>query len=129
MNVLLFLGVGLAFIVYPAAVLQLSISPLWAILFFGMLITLGLDSEFALVETVTTAIMDQWPVLRKHKALVIICFSIIMYFMGLILCTDGGSLMLTLMDSYSGGWNVLLIAILECIGISYVYGKMAYLLD
>ena len=119
------LGVGLAFVVYPAAVLQLSISPLWAILFFGMLVTLGLDSQFAVVETVTTAVMDQWPVLRKYKAFVIIVYSIIMYLMGLILCTDGGSLMLILMDSYSGGWNVLLIAILECIGISYVYGKMA----
>ena len=32
--------------------------------------------------------------------------------------------MLQLMDHYSGGWNVLLIAFCECISIAYVYGKL-----
>ena len=60
-------GQGLAFIVYPTALAYLPAAWVWAVLFFFMLFFLGLDSEFALLETALTAIYDEWPRLRRHK--------------------------------------------------------------
>jgi len=117
-------GVGLAFIVYPDAVTRMPVAGLWAVLFFIMLITLGLDSEFALVETVSTSLMDQFVSLRERKAITLLVISVIGFLCGLPLTTNGGAFVLQLMDHYSGSWNVLVLAFLECLCVAYVYALM-----
>merc|ERR1719150_171852 len=64
-------GTGLAFEAYPDLVTRLPLPALWAILFFLMLFTLGLDSQFAIVETVLTGILDFMPKLRPKKTLIV----------------------------------------------------------
>ena len=113
---------GLAFIVYPQAVLSLPITPFWCFIFFVMLITLGLDSAFAMTETLTTAIMDQWPQLRKKLRLVVISTSVVMFILGLSMTCPGGIYMYMLFDSYAVSWSLLILAFLEVMFVSYVYG-------
>ena len=36
---------------------------------------------------------------------------------------QGGAYMLQLMDTYCGGWAILIIGISECAAIAWVYGK------
>ena len=37
--------------------------------------------------------------------------------------------MLQLMDTYSGGWNVLLISLCECMSLAWVYGFLRFRKD
>lgn len=115
-------GTGLAFIVYPAAVMRMPFPTIWAILFFTMLITLGLDSQFTFVETLASAMFDSWPRLRKHKYVVVFggCFA--MFLCGLTMCLQGGILMFELFFTWSAGLSVLFIAIVEVIVVAYVFG-------
>merc|ERR1711970_1505577 len=115
-------GTGLAFIAYPEAVTQMPVPQLWSFLFFGMLITLGLDSQFTMTETITTAVMDQYPNLREHKGKVVIFASIIGFILGLTMCTRGGIFMFELINWYSASWGLLICTITEIIVIMYAYG-------
>jgi solute carrier family 6 amino acid transporter-like protein 5/7/9/14 len=54
-------GAGLAFIAYPEAVARLPLSPMWSFLFFFMLLTLGMGTQFTVLETVVTTIVDAFP--------------------------------------------------------------------
>ena len=38
------------------------------------------------------------------------------------MCCQGGVHVLTIFDHYAGGWNVLVIAVLECVSVGYLYG-------
>jgi len=120
-------GTGLAFIAYPEAVTQMPVPQLWSFLFFGMLITLGLDSQFTMTETITTAIMDQYPHLRQHKGKVVISASVIGFILGLTMCTRGGIFMFELINWYSASWGLLICAITEIIIIMYAYGYKNFL--
>ncbi len=70
---------GLAFVAYPEAILHLAVPQLWSVLFFFMLFTLGLDSEFALLETVLTGVYDSFPKMRKYKTIVCLVACCICY--------------------------------------------------
>jgi len=115
-------GTGLAFIAYPEAVTQMPFPPIWAFLFFTMLITLGLDSQFTMVETITTAIMDQWPKTRAHKGKVVIGACVAGFLLGLTCTSRGGLFMFSLIDWYASSWGLLICAVTEVLLVMYLYG-------
>uniref|UniRef100_A0A915ENE3 Sodium-and chloride-dependent glycine transporter 2 n=1 Tax=Ditylenchus dipsaci TaxID=166011 RepID=A0A915ENE3_9BILA len=61
-------GTGLAFVAYPEALSRMPISWLWALLFFFMIWTLGVSSQFGYAECICTAFCDQFEVLRRNQA-------------------------------------------------------------
>ncbi|CAG0920503.1 unnamed protein product, partial [Notodromas monacha] len=123
-------GPGLAFVVYPEVVARLPLAPLWSFMFFFMLLTLGLDSQastFALMETVTTAILDGLPSLREKKVMTVGVVSLAGFLGGVIFCTPGGTYWLELLDTYAANWSVMLIATTECLLVAWHYGAERFL--
>lgn len=49
------LGPGLVFVVYPQAFANMKVAQLWAVMFFFMLLCLGLDSEVGNEENFQTS--------------------------------------------------------------------------
>ncbi|XP_050537399.1 sodium-dependent noradrenaline transporter-like [Daktulosphaira vitifoliae] len=132
-------GPGLVFQVYPEAVATLPGSCIWAVLFFFMAITLGIDSAMGGLECVITGLMDEFPRFFKHagekygnlKKSTWICWSreqftfliIAMSFcVALINVTPSGIYILHLLDTYAAGISLLCSALFECVAVSWFYG-------
>ena len=85
-------GPGLAFLVYPEVVLTIAPSPLWAALFFIMLLTLGIDSQFCGVESLMTGLVDNWPeTLQPHRKKFTLGMTVFMFLLGLPMITRVGT--------------------------------------
>uniref|UniRef100_A0A1Y1K687 Transporter n=1 Tax=Photinus pyralis TaxID=7054 RepID=A0A1Y1K687_PHOPY len=117
-------GPGLVFITYPEIVLKLPGAPFWAAAFFFMLLLLGVDSAFCLVESFVTGVVDNWPkILRPHRGKLTICICFVMFLLGIPMVTHGGVYIFQLMDYYSAsGMSLLWVCFFQTIAISWVFG-------
>jgi len=122
-------GQGLAFIAYPTALARLPVPQVWAIMFFFMLFLLGLDSEFALLETVLTAFYDAIPTLKRFKPVVTFLLCLSCFLISLPCMSYSGAFVFQIMDDYGGGMSVMWIAIFEVIGIMWFYGANNFAKD
>uniref|UniRef100_A0A7M4FH58 Solute carrier family 6 member 9 n=1 Tax=Crocodylus porosus TaxID=8502 RepID=A0A7M4FH58_CROPO len=124
-------GPGLAFVAYPEALTLLPISPLWSVLFFFMLILLGLGTQFCLLETLVTAIVDEigneW--ILRRKTLVTLGVAVVGFLLGIPLTTQAGIYWLLLMDNYAASFSLVVISCIMCVAIMYVYGHRNYFKD
>lgn len=126
-------GAGLAFIVYPEVVTKLPVSQLWSVLFFAMLITLGLGTQISTVTTVHTTLLDRFPNLfrksQKRRLMLLVGISVICYIIGLAFASQGGMYILQLFDNYAATYSLLVIGLIESLALAWVYGGDRFLTD
>ena len=80
-------GPGLVFLTYPEVVLRLPGAPIWSAVFFTMLVVLGIDSEFCIVEALVAGLADQWPILKVHRKKFTAAVCFLMFLLGLPMVT------------------------------------------
>ncbi|XP_071102034.1 sodium- and chloride-dependent glycine transporter 1-like [Haliotis cracherodii] len=116
-------GPGLGYVTYPEALSQLPFPQLWSFMFFLMLLTVGLDSQFMGLEVVTTAIVDQYPrMLFNKRYLVTGAVCLLDFLFGILLCTQGGPYIFQLLDWYISAFSVFVFCTLECFAVVWIYG-------
>uniref|UniRef100_A0A915CBZ8 Transporter n=1 Tax=Parascaris univalens TaxID=6257 RepID=A0A915CBZ8_PARUN len=80
-------GPGLVFVVYPEALATMPGASLWSIIFFLMLLTLGLDSSFGGSEAIITALSDEFPILKRRREIFVAILFTFYMFVGISMCT------------------------------------------
>ncbi|KAK4475557.1 hypothetical protein MN116_000836 [Schistosoma mekongi] len=119
-------GPGLVFQVYPFAIGTLPLAPLWATIFFLLLIMLGLDSGMGGLESVVTALTDILPTrFSRHKRFrPFITFVVLgsACSVALVNVTSGGMYVFHLMDQYMAGTSLLIGSLFQVIAVSWFYG-------
>ncbi|XP_053740617.1 sodium-dependent neutral amino acid transporter B(0)AT2 [Synchiropus splendidus] len=112
-------GTGLAFIAFTEAMTHFPAPPFWSIMFFFMLINLGLGSMFGTIEGILTPLIDNFKV-RKEFLTLGCC--VLAFVIGLMFVQRSGNYFVAMFDDYSATLPLLIVVILENIAIAWVYG-------
>ncbi|KAJ1164339.1 hypothetical protein NDU88_004779 [Pleurodeles waltl] len=119
-------GTGLAFIAFTEAMTHFPASPFWSVMFFLMLVNLGLGSMFGTIEGITTPIVDTFKV-RKEFLTVGCCLAA--FCIGLIFVQRSGNYFVSMFDDYSATLPLLIVVILENIAVAWIYGVDKFMED
>ncbi|XP_039627782.1 sodium- and chloride-dependent GABA transporter 1 isoform X2 [Polypterus senegalus] len=119
-------GPGLVFVVYPEAFTTMPLASMWAALFFFMLLCLGIDSQFAMVEVMVTSLTDSFgksllKVLRRKELLVmVVCF--VAFVLGIPNVAEGGIYVFQLLDHYTAVVSLMFLAFFEVTAVCWIFG-------
>ncbi|TRZ00987.1 hypothetical protein DNTS_010324 [Danionella cerebrum] len=101
-------------------------SPFWSVMFFFMLINLGLGSMIGTMTGITTPILDAFKI-RKEILTVGCC--IVAFLCGLLFVQRSGNYFVTMFDDYSAGLPLTIVVILENVSVAWIYGTKRFMQD
>jgi len=114
-------GPGLVFVTYPTIISNLPFwQPLFGVLFFVMLLTLGIDSAFSMTESMSASIKDRWKL--KHRT-ANISVGIVGFLLGIPFVFGSGYYWLDIVDRFMNQFGLMIICLGEAIFIGWYYGS------
>ena len=117
-------GIDLAFVAYPGLLGQLAGSNFWAIIFFLMLVTLGVDSVFGMLDYSQQMLIDAFPIIlqKMRKEFVCVFICVFMFIWSLMFVNQNGFYVFLLFNDYACGLSLLICLLLECIFFAWLLG-------
>jgi NSS family neurotransmitter:Na+ symporter len=112
-------GPGLAFCTYPTTIMLLPFgASIFGIIFFLMLLTLGIDSAFSLVEAAVAGLQDKWKISRIWLN-TIVCVAALA--LGILFTTRAGLYWLDIVDHHLTNFGLAVVGLFMCIVVGYVF--------
>nr|XP_002126250.1 sodium- and chloride-dependent transporter XTRP3-like isoform X2 [Ciona intestinalis]XP_009858932.1 sodium- and chloride-dependent transporter XTRP3-like isoform X1 [Ciona intestinalis] len=113
-------GTGLAFISFCDAILKFPGSNFWSVLFFFMIVNIGLGSVLGNFTGIVSLIRDLGCKISKAKLALLLC--IVMFIIGLTLTTKKGIYLVEIFDDVYVGTGLLYIVLCETFAVAFLYG-------
>ncbi|KAF7692145.1 sodium- and chloride-dependent transporter XTRP3-like [Silurus meridionalis] len=116
-------GTGLAFIVYSEAIMNMPASQLWSVLYFLMLLMLGMGSMLGNITAIITPLRDFKNLTQNFNNATLnglVCLFCLL--LGLGFTTPSGNYWFTMFNEYGATLSLLFIVLIEVVTVSYIYG-------
>jgi NSS family neurotransmitter:Na+ symporter len=113
-------GPGLAFVIFPEALSLMPLPWLFSLIFFLILLTLGIDSAFSLVEAINTVFLDRSEKIKLAQISLWVC--LFGFLAGLIYTTRAGLYFLDVVDHFVTSYNLILVGVSQALLAGWIYG-------
>ncbi|QYK00544.1 sodium-dependent transporter [Shewanella psychrotolerans] len=110
-------GIGLAFVTIPTAINLMPAPYILGPLFFIALVIAGLSSHISIIEAVISAVIDKFHLRRKVAATIVCSFG---YLVSMAFATNGGLLLLDLVDYFINNIALLMSCLIELIIVTWL---------
>ena len=91
--------------------------------FFVMLLTLGIDSAFSIIEAVSTAFYDKFGIDRR-RIILVLCIGCCA--LGLLFCFQTGLQWLDINDNFLGNYSLPIVAMIQSIVFGWLIGSKRF---
>ncbi|KAH0510296.1 Sodium- and chloride-dependent transporter XTRP3B [Microtus ochrogaster] len=122
-------GTGLAFIVFTEAIKYMDVPQLWSVLYFFMLLVLGMGSMLGNTVAILTPLTDIKVIssyLPREAISGLVC--LINCAIGMVFTMEFGNYWFDIFNDYAATLSLLLIVLVETIAVCYIYGLKSPLL-